>query len=559
MSASFRSSFFLAIPLLALALLAAACGGGEDATPTPAPAPRPAATSVPVPAATPTSAPVQVVGLLRVAVASFGREIVTPSRSSIGEAGVYGAPMFDWMVWANEQGEVAPGVIERWEMAADGLSWTLQVRSGMKFHNGDALTVEDVKFSYEQMVRQEAISTNAALFKNLFDSATASSPTSVQVKTKRPWPLMHYDISMRAGPEGVVVPKGYTQQVGDKGFEDKPVGTGPWKLVAHQTGDYYSFEAVTAPHPFRLTPRYRYLDILRVPEESTRVAMLRTNAAEIIQIGFDQAKALGRDQSVKVINVPGIVMGVLHLYGWGDERTQGKPLGSKDVRQALVKAVNTKEMLDTLFGGLAQPAARWLIQPGMLGWNDAWKPEPYDPAGARDLLAKGGFARGFSFDIMSFSAPPAPWLPQMVEAVAGYWSQIGVQPKILPTDLLTWNSKMRARPQAADLVGNAAPIYGGSSPNPIPFLRSVYHREGTLLLLKSPQVDSWLDEASATLDAQRRVELIRKVVDFAYTEYVALPVAITPDLYAATARIGSWRAIRASGIGAFAETLRPGQ
>ncbi|MBI2867202.1 MAG: ABC transporter substrate-binding protein [Chloroflexi bacterium] len=574
--------------VMTVALGAAACGGGEEATPTAAPTraptataapaptaiPRPPATAAPIataaptptarPAATPTTAPppAQQAGKLRVALSSLGNERVQGSRALIATVRGYSGALFDWMTWANPDGSLAPGVLERWEMSADGKTWMLTVRSGMRFHNGDPLTVEDVKYTIETVVKDADIperSSFAFAWKGSLagSSLDVVSPTVLRITLARPWPLLPYDASVRQGPEGGIIPKGYHERVGSAGFAQKPVGTGPWQFVRHDPGIRFVFQAAPGKHAYRATPGYKELEVSVIQEESTRIASLKTGASDIVEVAtFDAAANLQKERSLKVLTVPAVNVAYMVFPGWGDPRMASRPTAKKEVREALVLAVNRAEIISSLFRGLVDPAPRVLVAPGTLGYNPNWKQEPFDPARAKELMAAAGYPSGFPLQVWSYAAPGAAWMPQLAEAAAGYWANIGVKPNIVSADVGAFFPRMFARPQADDFIGTAYPLYGSITQTNLANLKTLYHSKGTTLVLPDSTLDAMIDAGLAELDPRKQQTQITQIADYIRAQHVDLPVALMPALYGVGPSVAEWTVIMSSGLGPIYETFR---
>ncbi|MBI2867453.1 MAG: ABC transporter substrate-binding protein [Chloroflexi bacterium] len=566
-------------------LAAAACGGGETATPTARPAAtattapaRPTATAVgttvarpsptpaptvaqatATPAARPTSAPAAPAGRLRMAIPTFDNEQVRPSHGKAATLSGYMGGLYDWLVWAGTDGSLAPGIATRWDFASDALSWTYTVRQGMRFHNGDPLTADDVKFSIEKLLQDNSDAQHAtfsASWVAQIQSVDIVSPTAVRVNLKKPWPLMAMDASVLTGTEGAVAPKAYMQQVGDNGFDEKPIGSGPWRFLRHDLGVRFLFEAVPTAHAYRQTPKFKELEILAVPEESTRVAMLRTKAVDLAALGsFDTAAGLMSNPEFSVLAIQGGTIGSMLLWGADDARIKDLPLAKKPVREALALALNVPEIVETIFRGLAKVANDSFITPSGMGYDPSWKPQEFNPNRAKELLTQAGYARGFSFRVYSFSTAAVPWAPRVAEASAGYWSQIGLRPEIIPVDSVA--GFYRARPQGIDLMGQASPLWVTASPSPLGPMRSQVHSKGTLLLLQRPEMDALLDQAVAELDEQKRIQLLRGISEMARSEYVVIPIVVSPALVGAGSNIAGWQAIPAAGVSLALETVTP--
>src|SRR5688572_5171616 len=216
---------------------------------------------------------------LIIALDTLGAQVLDPIADTLAPHAHYHAPIWDSLVGFDlDKGGIGPGVAERWTRADDGKSWTFHLRKGLKFHNGDPVTGHDVKFSLERIMTPESISSGAAALRRAVDKIDVVDDHTVRVHTKGVIPYFAASLSRAVFMEGSVMPKKYIEAVGAKGFRDKPVGSGPWKFVRSVPGDRIEFEAVAGPH-WRGTPQFRKLHLLLVPEQSTRIAMVRTGEA----------------------------------------------------------------------------------------------------------------------------------------------------------------------------------------------------------------------------------------------------------------------------------------
>ena len=224
-------------------------------------------------------------GTLVFAVESLGAQTLDPILEGRPGNAVYQAVMYDSLVGFDPvKGGVGPGVAERWELAPDGLSWTFFLRPGQTFHNGDKLTAADVKFSLERQMGPGSLASAAASMRRVIKSIEVIDDLTVKVNTASPQIGLPASLSRAVAPEGAIMPKAYIEKVGEEEFRKKPIGSGPWKFVRNVPGDRIELTAVTTPH-WRGRPHFKDLHILLVPEESTRVAMVRTGEAAIASIG----------------------------------------------------------------------------------------------------------------------------------------------------------------------------------------------------------------------------------------------------------------------------------
>ena len=170
---------------------------------------------------------------------------------------------------------MAPSLAESWTAAPDGLSYEFVLRKGVKFHNGDPVTAEDVKFSFE---RYRGVASKS--FKARVAAVEVVDPHRVRFRLTQPWPDFMTFYATPATGAAWVVPKKYVEKVGDDGFKKAPVGAGPYKFVSFTPGVEVVVEAFEGY--WRKTPTVKRLIFKSVPEESTRLAMLKRGEADVV-------------------------------------------------------------------------------------------------------------------------------------------------------------------------------------------------------------------------------------------------------------------------------------
>ena len=253
-------------------------------------------------------------GTLVFAVETLSAQTLDPILEGRPGNAVYQAVMYDSLVGFNlAKGGVGPGVAERWEIAPDGLAWTFFIRPGQTFHNGDKLTAHDVKFSLERQMGPGSLASAAASMRRTIKSIEVIDDLTVKVNTNTPQLGLPAGLSRAVAPEGAIMPKAYIEKVGEEEFRKKPIGSGPWKFVRNVPGDRIEFTAVTTPH-WRGRPHFKDLTLLLVPEESTRVAMVRTGEAAIASIGPETMVGASR-AGLEVLAVPGTMQAVFQFWG----------------------------------------------------------------------------------------------------------------------------------------------------------------------------------------------------------------------------------------------------
>src|SRR5919201_2185100 len=163
---------------------------------------------------------------------------------------------------------------ESWTESPDGLVYTFKLRPGLRFHNGDPCTTEDVKFSFERYRGTGAQELHANV-----KAVEIVDPLTVRFHLQEPWPDFMTFYGTTATAAGIVVPKRYLEQVGEDGFKQHPIGLGPYKFVSHTPGVEVTLEAYEGY--WRTVPHIKRLIMKGVPEGTTRLAMLKKGEADI--------------------------------------------------------------------------------------------------------------------------------------------------------------------------------------------------------------------------------------------------------------------------------------
>src|SRR5437868_58892 len=291
-------------------------------------------------------------GTLVFAVESLGAQTLDPILEGRPGNAVYQAAMYDSLIGFDvAKGGVGPGVAERWELSPDGLAWTFHLRPGQTFHNGDKLTAHDVKFSLERQMGPGSLAAAAATMRRTIKSIEVVDDLTVKVHTTSPQIGLPASLSRAVAPEGAVMPKAYIEKVGEEEFRKKPIGSGPWKFVRNVPGDRIEFTAVTTPH-WRGRPHFKDLTILLVPEESTRVSMVRTGEAAIASIGPESLQSATR-AGLEVLSVPGTMQALYQFWGAYHSEFKDSPVANPRVRQALSLAIDRQQIIEHVMNGKA--------------------------------------------------------------------------------------------------------------------------------------------------------------------------------------------------------------
>lgn len=433
-----------------------------------APAPTtPAGVATPRPA--PTQAPASTrpsgtlrVGLATIAVPLFRNGVAPYPRNHYHWGFGVCETLTSWKPGTTEQG---PMVAESWAFAPDFKELVVRVRPGIQFHKGyGEVTAEDVAFSYNDAGADNPETTHD----NGVEIRTTYHPWVVRDKYTAVGPIEtvrrkigEWDIN-REGQSGApcIFSKKVFDSVGAEAAVTTMVATGPYEAREWVAGQRFVGEAVE--NHYRIVPRFKTLTVLEVPEETTRTAALATGDVDIAELSLKNVKAsvskgfvaneslglswtnaiyfggnywMEKDtQGNTVFPRPGFKPDDQHPW-IGDPRDPARMERARKVRTALSMAIDREAIHETIMDRLGNVAYMIAIPTTSPLFKDKWK-IPYDPEGARKLLAEAGFPRGFE---MPYFYPPDFGLisPEAAEAVAAMWSDIGIKVNIEKTAYTT--------------------------------------------------------------------------------------------------------------------------
>jgi len=468
------------------------------------------------------SAAAQAPKTLRYAISSFGEENFDPTAVSIvAGVGVAGG-MWDWLTEVSAKGELKPGLATSWSQSEDGKSWTLKLRTDVKFHDGSPMTAEDVRFTFMGgFLREGSKSSRTVQFRKIIADVKVVDANTVRLELNSRWPTLPYDLSNQPGLEGIVLPKAYIEKVGWAGFAKQPVGTGPWKFAGQKLGNSVEFTAVK--DHWSTPPKFDRLAILNIPEESTRVALLKSGQADVADIQLDSLKAV-EISGYKVTQDPQNASIRIHLASSGTDAT--KPINKLDVRKALAIAINRQEVVEALFAGRGRPASVFPSSEISIGYPNDLQPYPYNPTEAKRLLAQAGFPNGFKITLYTLPISGYTANQQFTEAIAGYWDAIGVQTTIIPTDLGAIRPKYMADPQPDDLRGQAVLFVSTARLNGFDDLGIWWHnvQEGNWRLAAKGEIDSAMAAAAKATTGEEMAKAVSDAYRILYNNYRSIPV-----------------------------------
>jgi peptide/nickel transport system substrate-binding protein len=420
---------------------------------------------------------------------------ISPNWFDPGEVTGFITPF--WLMWAMHDALVktmpgkamAPSLAESWTVSADQKTYDFTLRAGLKFHNGDPFTAEDVKFSFQRAKGYK-------ILKDRVRDVEVVAPTRVRIHLHEPWPdFMTFYGTMVAG-HGWIVPKKYTEQVGPDGFKKHPVGLGPYKFVSHTPGIELVLEAFEGY--WRTMPAVKRLVFKSVPESNTRVAMLKRGEVDLAYLlEVPQAQEIKRDPSLKVAFSGGIATFYLDFFDMWDPKS---PWADPRVRLAASHALDRKTLNEAETLGQSRPTGSFV--PRNLEFARVIEPHAYDPARAKALLAEAGYPKGFDAGELH----PFPPYYTMGEAVAGYLQAVGIRTRMRTMERAAFMSEWGAK-KLKGVCLCITGVHGNAATRMSQYVPS----DGTYAYGGWPELDALFKQQSRETGRKKREALLHQI------------------------------------------------
>ena len=405
---------------------------------------------------------------------------------------------------------------ESWSLSDDKLVYEFKLRPGIAFHNGEPVTAEDVKFSFERYR-----GASHKVIKERMAAVETPDARTVRFRLKAPWPDFITFYSSASGA-GWVVPKKYVEAVGEDGFKKAPIGAGPYKFVSFVPGLELTLEANTAY--WRKTPRIKRLVIRAIPDETTRVAALKRGEVDIIYaVNGELAREV---ESRKDLTLrPAVQQATFWLY-FPDQWSEGSPWRDVRVRQAAYLAIDHQSINQALTLGHSRITGS--IIPDI--FEHHWKPPPpvHDRAKAKRLLAEAGHPNGF--DAGDYFCDSS-W-SNLAEAVINDLQAVGIRARLRPLERAAF-VKAYSDKSLKNLIQAGSGAFGNTATR----LEAFVVKGGAFSYGSYPDIDELYARQAAELDNDRRTsqlhqaqQLVHDRVMFAHLWQLAFISAVGPRI-----------------------------
>ncbi len=340
------------------------------------------------------------------------------------------------LIYLDVDGSLQPNLAVDWEPSEDGRVWTLRLREGVTFHDGEPFNAEAVKMNLDRFLDPESGAPFRFLIARVTEVEVVDTHT-INLHTDEPFAPMLSHLSHSF--IGMVSPKQLEGlEPGDK--ITHPIGTGPFKLERWQRGEeilLVANEDYWGERPYLDEVVFKF-----VPEDAARVVMLETGEADaIMRVPPRDVPRLEANSEIDVVNATSVrvvYIGFNNLRG---------PLTDARVRQAINYAVNKEEIVEIILGGAGRPSDAPVV-PAVFGHYPAG-PYEYDPDEAKDLLAAAGYEDGFKITLYH---PTGRYMMDatIAEAVQSYLMDVGIDAELITMEWAAYLSYLQASPEEAD-------------------------------------------------------------------------------------------------------------
>ena len=389
---------------------------------------------------------------------------------------------------------MTPSLAESWTLSPDQKTYEFKLRQGVKFHNGDPFTAEDVKFSFMR-------AKSSRILKEKVRDIEIVDPSRVRFHLHEPFPDFMAFYGTLATASSWIVPKKYIEKVGDEGFRKQPIGLGPYKFVSNTPGIEIVMEANESY--WRKMPSVKRLVFKSVPEATTRAAMLKKGEVDVAYLlDAPTALELKRDPNLKLAFSGAIG---IHFVDFFDQWDPKSPWADKRVRLAAMEAIDLRSLNEAENLGASRPTGS--LAPRKFEFTLALEPYPYDPARAKKLLAEAGYPNGFDAGDLY----PYPPYFSLGEAVATNLTGVGIRTRMITMERAAFQTAWLTKKLKGLCVCIHA-IYGNAASRMAEFVPS----DGSFARGADPDVDALFKQQARETDRKKREALLHQIQQLVY-------------------------------------------
>lgn len=421
--------------------------------------------------------------------------------------------LYNTLLKFEDDGTVVGDLAESWSVSEDKLTWTFNLKQGVKFHNGKELTSADVKATFDRALNAEAGGLRTTEIIKMFTSVEAPDPYTVTITTDGPYgPMESLMCNMSLG----IMDADYIEQYGlDLGTSvEGENGTGPFKVVSWERDQEIVVERFD--DYFGTPAKLQTVVYTIIPEAASRVIALETGEVDVIDKPTDEdlARLEADTENYTVLRKPTISQR-LFRFGCNDPI-----MSNTKVRQAIVYAIDRQAIIDALFAGSAYPSTAPLA-PVTFGYSDLGEIEQ-DLELAKSLLAEAGYPDGFDTKIITTERYQNGI--ELAEIISQQLAEIGINAEIEVWEWsalsASWNGVTADEFDQPIFIMGAGPSMRDADGG----LRGLYTTSETGLndrnygFYSNAEVDALIEQGMQETDQQKRVEIYKEAMEILYRE-----------------------------------------
>ena len=446
-------------------------------------------------------------------------------------------PMYETLLGSDRvTQELYPMLATEWSMSSDGMSWNFKLREGVPFYQNNQptaynMTADDVVFTFEKDQAEDRPWPSPCCKEMTVDDFDINGDYDITFNQNKVDVTTDYQM----GGQNIfmISSRDHYDALGEDGYQASPIGTGPFTFVEFRVNQYILYERVE--DHWRKTPEFPELQIFYVLEDATRMAMLLTGEAHIAAV---QQSLMPTVEEWGYARVPSTnpsfaLLAIIGGLYYEDERDLSEPMTDVRVREALNLAIDRDTINQVFYEGKSLP----MPVPGIKPYQDIykWNAYPYDPDRSRALLAEAGYSEGFDFDLVVAKMPGIPEAPEIGEAMAPYFSEVGLRPHLQETTFGNLASTYRNKE-----ARNKVLLFRGSAVADFQWIRAIQGQPyGSINAPADEELVVMTDEWEMIVDPVARKAATQAIGDWFYNYYWAIPlfwvraeVAIDPGVVA---------------------------